>query len=200
MPYPSGIKLDALVPVEIMSVYNLHTAKLPSRMAYFTPDTADALAKSAEDYSTNLGGTLYLSDGFRGEYAQGCAYLDYLAGHHMTAQMNDFLADHPEFVGYTPRPKMAYSPPPGGSMHESGRAIDIELDPNWSKTSPEVLRETLEKHGWVPIADLGQSEAWHMEFRGPFQAVYDSTLPETGDHKQAYRAMTEAAIADIKEA
>jgi len=198
MAYPAGVKPDALVPVEVMSTYTDHTSHLPSRMAYFTPDTADALAQAAEDYSTNLGGTLYLSDGFRSEYAQACAHLDYLYGHHLTAQINVFLSLHPELVSYTPHPKTAYSPPPGGSMHEAGRAIDVDQDPKWSGTTAEVLRETLEKYGWVHIAALGSSESWHYEYRGKFQEVYDATLQETGDSKKAYKAMTEAAIADIK--
>ena len=199
MSYPPGIKPDALVPIEILSIYNQHSALLPSRMAYLVPDGAQSLADAAAEYSSESNGTLYLSDAFRSFIAQAQAHIDYLAGHHMTAQINVFLSLHPELVGYTPHPKRAYSPPPGGSMHEAGRAIDVDLDAHWSKTPPEVLRDTLVKYGWTTIADIGDLESWHLEFRGDFQSVYDAVMQEGGTAKMAYRAMVEAAIADIQE-
>jgi hypothetical protein len=64
-----------------------------------------------------------------------------------------------------------FSPLPGGSLHEAGRAFDLDLE---ALLKDEII--TLEdfwgiaRHrGLVPIIaspDPGKSEAWHFECRG----------------------------------
>jgi len=75
----------------------------------------------------------------------------------------------------------AYAAPPGGSYHQARRAIDISLG--------DLKFTGLEKKDWVsklwsvykplgftPIIsspDFGKSEAWHADYRGPWQHVRD---------------------------
>lgn len=136
--------LTPLVPVNLPSIYNRQP--LPARMARASKDFAIALA----DLSNKLP-NLRWSDLFRSYEMQKQANLDYLQGR-----------------------KRAFSPPPGGSLHEAGRAMDIDLS-----TIGMSLAEFwafLKPLGMVPIIaspNAGASEAWHFEFRGSHQLVYD---------------------------
>ena len=90
-----------LVPITIRSIYR--DAPLPARMAVCTPDTRAAILGVIQDLKS-LGHDLRLSDLFRSYEMQNEANLDYVQHR-----------------------KKAYSPPPGSSMHEAGRAMDIDL-------------------------------------------------------------------------
>ncbi|SRR5213593_904995 len=85
-----------VVPITVASIYN--NAALPSRVARCTPDTARALQNVVDDLRS-LGHDLRLTDLFRTYDMQRQANQDYVQGR-----------------------KKAYSPPPGGSLHEAGRA------------------------------------------------------------------------------
>ena len=83
-----------LLPIKIASIYN---GDLPKRLARCTADMTSAVLGVVKD----LGGTgneLVLSDMYRSHDMQFQAYMDYKTGK-----------------------KSAFSPPPGGSMHEAGR-------------------------------------------------------------------------------
>ncbi len=136
--------LTPLVPVNLPSIYN--GQPLPARMARASKDFAAALA----DLSARLP-KLRWSDLFRSYEMQKQANLDYLQGR-----------------------KKAFSPPAGGSLHEAGRAMDIDL--STIGMSLADFWAYLKPLGMVPIIaqpNPGTSEAWHFEFRGSHQLVYD---------------------------
>ena len=77
---------------------------MPERMARVTPDMKRALYGIRDELQAQ-GGKFELSDLFRSYDMQFQAYLDYSSGK-----------------------KSSKSPPPGSSMHESGRAFDLDLE------------------------------------------------------------------------
>lgn len=181
-----------LVPIKVLSIYPLKSEKkgpLPKNMAYLTPDAARALEAAAREFE-QMGCCFRLSDAYRSTAMQAKAHEDWRTGR-----------------------KKAYSPPAGGSFHEAGRAIDIDLAALIHKPSvpkgfrqigePEV-RAVLARHGWTPISSMGHpnmvdvSESWHFEFRGPFQAVYDKEV-RRGNKAGAYKAAARAAIKDLSQ-
>jgi hypothetical protein len=136
--------LTPMVPVTLPSIYN--NQPLPARMARASKDFAVALA----DLSQKLP-RLRWSDLFRSYEMQKAANADYLEGR-----------------------KKAFSPPPGGSFHEAGRAMDIDL--STIGMSLADFWAFLKPLGMVPIInqpDSRMSEAWHFEYRGSHQKVYD---------------------------
>jgi D-alanyl-D-alanine carboxypeptidase len=91
-------------PVEDIKIKSIYpSGDLPKNMARCTPDMLNALQGAAADVKT-AGGELILSDLYRSYDMQLQAHLDYVTGK-----------------------KKAFSPPPGGSMHEAGRAFDLDL-------------------------------------------------------------------------
>jgi hypothetical protein len=100
---------------------------------------------------------------------------------------------------YVSRKKKAFSPAPGGSMHEGGRAIDIDL----ASIGVPLSRfwEIARAHGFLPIIDKpesSRSEAWHFDFRGSHQAVYDYVRGgKAGAAMPPYTQMAASAIAAI---
>ena len=139
--------LTPLVPITVSSIYN--NAALPARMAKCTPDTAAALEGVVEDLRAR-GHELRLSDLFRSYEMQRQANLDYVE-----------------------KRKKAYSPPPGGSMHEAGRAMDIDLS-SMGVTLKEFW-DISKARGFFPIIDApitSRSESWHFDCRGSHDAVY----------------------------
>jgi hypothetical protein len=133
--------------VSVASIYN--NAALPVRMAKCTSDTAAALQGVVDDLRS-LGHELRLSDLFRSYEMQRQAHLDYVE-----------------------KRKKAYSPPPGGSMHEAGRAMDIDLS-SMGVTLKEFW-EIAKARGFFPIIDApipSRSEAWHFDCRGSHDAIY----------------------------
>jgi len=139
--------LTPLVPISVASIYN--HAPLPVRMAQCTPDTAIAIQGVVNDLRVR-GHNLLLSDLFRSYEMQRQANLDYVEGR-----------------------KRAYSPPAGGSMHEAGRAMDIDLSS--MGVSLREFWDIAKGHGFSPIIDApiaGRSESWHFDCRGSHDAVY----------------------------
>src|SRR5436190_12557252 len=92
-----------LIPITVRSIYG-NKDPLPKRMALCTPDTKAAIEGVVSDLRS-LGHELELSDLFRSFEMQKQANLDFVE-----------------------KRKKAFSPPPGGSMHEAGRAMDISLE------------------------------------------------------------------------
>jgi D-alanyl-D-alanine carboxypeptidase len=145
---------------------------LPERMAHCTPDTKSALHAIGKAIA-DRGGQLFLSDLFRSYDMQLQAHLDFVSGR-----------------------KKAFSPPPGGSLHEAGRALDLSL---------EDLNMTLKDFwpiaksaGVVPIIDKPDaklSEAWYFECRGSHQLVHDYYKSGKGTNfDKPYKAMAASAI------
>ncbi len=180
--------MSKLVPIVILGIYKTANGQLPAHMAQLAPDAAASLAE-VNDEIKRRGGTLRLSDAYRDSAMQAKAHDDYVHGR-----------------------KTAYSPPAGSSMHEAGRAIDVDLatlihpgsvPAGHTLFNENEIRSIFGAHGWTFIAPVGNphsvdvAESWHFEKRGKFAEVYDKTLKDTLDHKAAYRAMTRAAIADL---
>ena len=167
-----------LVPIEWPSIYpgkKGPNSPLPTRMAQCTPDMKAAI----EAVSTALkgkGGKLILSDLFRSYQMQFDAHQDFVTGR-----------------------TQANSPPPGGSLHEAGRAFDMDLGAIhisladfWKLAAPI---------GLVPIIDepkSGVSESWHFECRGSHQRVYDYYKAGKGKNfDKPYKAMAASAILSV---
>ena len=169
MPERSDLLLTPLVGVSVASIYKGH---LPARMARCTPDTAAALEGLVGDLRA-LGHELRLSDLFRSYAMQKQAHQDYLRGR-----------------------KQAYSPPPGSSMHEAGRAMDIDL----SSMGVPLARfwEIAAAHGFYPVIDQpipSRSEAWHFDRRGSHHAVYEYVRGgKAGAAFSPYTQMARSAI------
>ncbi len=137
-----------LISIVVPSIYDNH-GPLPARMARCTPDTAAALQAVRAELAA-LGFELRLSDLFRSSAMQRQAHDDFVSGR-----------------------KKAFSPPAGGSMHEAGRAMDIDLDSMGVALSR--FWEIARAHGFFPIIDApirSRSEAWHFDRRGSHDLVY----------------------------
>src|SRR6478735_9201943 len=98
--------MTPLIRIEFPSIYMPHNVpvSLPERMAWCPADMKSCLFR-ASDAVRAKGGELKLSDLFRSYDMQLGSYNDYASGR-----------------------KKAFSPPPGGSLHEGGRAFDLSLD------------------------------------------------------------------------
>ena len=155
--------------IVVDSIYN--GKPLPTRMAKCTPDMANAI-DILSIVLVNKKSKLVLSDLFRSYDMQFQAHLDYTSGK-----------------------KKAFSPAPGGSMHEAGRAMDIDI----SALSPLTLSDfwdIAQPLGFNPIIDTPdthKSECWHFDFRGSFQKIYDYMIThQTGT--KPYTMMAALAI------
>ena len=207
MGYPDGVQPGKLVEVKVMSIYNNHTAVLPTRMRWMTPDTAQALASLAEDLQ-GIGGMIYLSDAYRSEFEQAKAHYDYLTGVGRYGDRSVLVMQYPDLKDYQGVPKKAYSPPPGNSVHEAGRAVDFDADPRWLGIDQHTFMELAYANGWVNIVGgiggvgdplrVDTPEEWHIEHRGPFQAVYAEVLRRTGDRGNAYKTMVHEMLKDLR--
>lgn len=163
-----------LIPIGILSCYkdaNGDLVLLPSRMAQCAPDLRASLIAITGDVSAE-GGQLRLSDLFRSYDMQLQAHLDYKTGK-----------------------KSAYSPPPGGSLHEGGRAFDVDV---------AALGITLARfwqicavYGVVPIIaepKSGLDECWHFEQRGSHALVLQYYQAGKAKNMQPYTAMAASSI------
>jgi len=162
--------------INIESIYFKDEKRLPlpSRMAQCTPDTQAALIAIGKAVEKK-GGHLYLSDLFRSYEMQLQSHLDFKSGK-----------------------KKAFSPPPGGSMHEAGRAFDLDLDNLKIKLAD--FWEIGKKFGVFPIIDkpiAGKSEAWHFDCRGSHQKVYEYYTAGKGKNMKSYTAMSASGILSI---
>jgi hypothetical protein len=171
---PRTTPIASLVPIVVASTYRVNGMRvdLPSRLAHCTPDTKVAILALAESVREK-GGDLFLSHLFRNYDMQLQSYLDFASGK-----------------------KAAFSPPPGGSLHEAGRAFDLDLEAvNMPLTS---LWQLTGAAGLTPIIvtpDPRASEAWHFECRGSHQLVYEHYRAGKGRNFSApYKAMAASAI------
>lgn len=166
-----------LVPIDILSVYKNKfddPVPLPARMARCTPDMYLAIVNTSKALAKR-GGKLILSDLFRSYEMQFQAHLDYVSGK-----------------------KSAYSPPPGGSFHEAGRAFDLDL--NAMKIGLDEFWELAATFGLVPIINepkKGASESWHFECRGSHQIVYQYYHDGKGTNFEPYKAAAASSILAI---
>ncbi|MCT2562418.1 hypothetical protein [Chryseobacterium herbae] len=166
-----------LFPIEIISIYKNKLGDLlplPMRMAKCTADTYTALINISIELKAK-GGKLILSDLFRSYEMQAQSHNDYISGK-----------------------KSAFSPAPGGSFHEAGRAFDLDLSS--IKVSLSDFWKIAKKHGVVPIIDEPKksiSEAWHFECRGSHQVVYDYYNAKKGKNFKPYKAAAASAILSI---
>lgn len=145
--------------IEIESIYkdkNGNRLLLPSRMAQLVDRAADSLEYMIRDVSI-MGGKLYISDAFRSYADQKKAHDDYISGK-----------------------KKAFSPPPGHSYHEAGRAIDIDLES--LGISLMHFWEICKNRGWNPVIrspDPTVSEAWHFEFLDHWNKISKNDYKQT---------------------
>ncbi len=169
--------MTPLVQITIASIYGLHGAPvpLPSRMARCPPDVKQALERLAAALDAQ-GGKLVLSDLFRSYDMQLGAHQDHVSGR-----------------------KSAFSPPPGGSLHEAGRSFDLDLGQLGMKLGQ--FWQLAAPIGIVPIIDTpdaGASEAWHFECRGSHALVYDYYKAGKGTNfDKPYKAMAASAIVSV---
>jgi hypothetical protein len=162
-----------LVRPVVISVYEVNGQRvlMPERMARSTPDMKKSMYGIRADVKA-AGGKFELSDLFRSYDMQLQAHLDFTSGK-----------------------KKAFSPPPGGSMHEAGRAFDVDLKA--LKLLLADFWQIAQKHGVVPIItqpDSRASEAWHFECRGSHQLVYDYYKAGKGTNFTPAAAMAASAI------
>ena len=166
-----------LVKPLVLSIYEVsgHRVLLPERMARCTPDMKAALYALRDDLKAK-GGDLVLSDLFRSYDMQFQAHLDYVT-----------------------HKKSAYSPPPGGSLHEAGRAFDIDLK-SIESTLP-AFWAVAQARGLVPIIDRPDPslpECWHFECRGSHQRVSDYyKAGKATNFDSGYHAMAASAIVAV---
>ena len=172
-----------LKPISIESVYftkgpdQRRRVNLPARMSYATPDLEKALRAIASDVESR-GGHIYLSDLFRSHDMQLQAHRAFVEGR-----------------------KSAYSPPPGSSMHEAGRAFDMDLTVLTAIKMPlSQFWQMAAAHGVVPIISTPNSslsEAWHFECRGSHSLVKAYYEAGNANNMKSYEAMTVSAIASV---
>ena len=169
-----------LVPVEIISIYpekNPNKVNLPQKMAQCTPDMKKAVLDTRDELQSR-GITLRLSDMFRSRDMQ-------LQAHIENAK------------------KGVFSPMPGGSLHEAGRAFDLDLG---SLLKPDIIKlkdfwEIGGRHGLVPIVGSPNpklKESWHFECRGSHALIRQYYLDgKGGKNMKAYEAMAASSILAI---
>ena len=169
-----------LLPIEISSIYfDKHKTRLnlPERMAHCTPDMKAAVMNVRTDLKTK-GIDLFLSDMFRSHGMQ-------LQAHVENAK------------------KSVFSPLPGGSMHEGGRALDLDLDAllKGNIITLADFWEIARAHGLSPIVGTpnpGLKESWHFDCRGSHNKVRQYYLDGKGGTKmKPYEAMAASAILAI---
>lgn len=166
-----------LLAISIDSIYKDKNGgnALPARMAKCTPDMHAAALALKADVKT-MSADLVLSDMFRSFKMQFDANQDFVT-----------------------KKKTAFSPPPGGSMHEAGRAFDMDLD-QIRKLTLAKFWPVAAKHGIVPIIDkpvAGVSESWHFDRRGSHGIVYDYYTAKKGTNFKPYTAMAASGIVSI---
>jgi len=163
--------------ITITSVYkdnNGERVPLPKRMALCTPDMEAAIRAVSAPVAAR-GGRLFLSDLFRSFDMQLQSHMDFVNGK-----------------------KTAFSPPTGGSMHEAGRALDLDVDSLGVELSDfwEIARPL----GLFPIIakpDPKVNESWHFDCRGSHHIVYEYYTSGKGTNLKPYTAMAASAILSI---
>lgn len=171
-----AVNATYLVPIEIASIYEHHgqPVNLPERMAWCTPDMFDSLVRLDAALHAE-GGRLVLSDLFRTYDMQLQAHLDWKTGK-----------------------KSAYSPPPGESMHEAGRAFDLDL--KQIGVGLAELWKIAASCGLTPIIatpNPSADEAWHFDCRGSHDRVYKYYAAAANPVLKPYTAMSISAVLAI---
>src|SRR5262245_17972322 len=116
--------------ISVTSIYKNKAGQrilLPKRMAHCTPDTEAAIRAVSTELERREG-RLFLSDLFRSFDMQLQSHMDFVNGK-----------------------KKDFSPPPGGSFHEAGRAFDLDLGNLRIKLSE--FWDLARPHGLMPIID-----------------------------------------------
>lgn len=165
-------KFKGVVRVSVPGTYP-KGKPLPASMSKLVEEAAISLKKVYEEV-VKAGGHLYISDMFRSAIMQQKAHEDWKMGR-----------------------KSSYSPPACSSVHEAGRAIDI--DAYDTGIGHKKVREILNANGWTNIVEtLTGSECWHYEFRSKKWEEYRKKY----DYKAMARAMKEEIgnLAGIKQA
>lgn len=165
-----------LTKVKVDDIYGSEDTPLPDRMAQCTPDMANAIQTLQKELSLR-NSRLVLSDMFRTFDMQYQAWRDYTSGK-----------------------KKAYSPRPGGSMHEAGRAMDISINHLKPLTLEDFWNIAIPL-GFSPIINtpsVNISECWHFDYRGSHQLVYDyyNSISKEKRNMKPYEAMSVSAITD----
>jgi hypothetical protein len=169
-----------LIPVEILSIYfdkDKQRVNLFKRLAQCTPDTKAAVMNVKAELDAK-GVKLFLSDMFRSHDMQ-------LQAHIENAK------------------KGVFSPLPGGSMHEAGRAIDLDLDALLAGgvLSLKDFWDIASRHGFFPIVGEPNpelKEAWHFDCRGSHNKVRQYYVDgKGGSGMKPYQAMAASAILAI---
>ncbi|SFD99571.1 hypothetical protein SAMN05518672_10481 [Chitinophaga sp. CF118] len=166
-----------LIPINVISIYKNSLGDLlplPTRMAKCTPDTHTAIINTAMGLAKK-GGRLILSDLFRSYDMQAQSHQDYIS-----------------------KKKKAFSPPPGGSFHEAGRAFDLDLSA--IKISLADFWAIAAKSGIFPIIKqpkAGVSESWHFDCRGSHQIVYQYYEDGKGTNFKPYTAAAASGILSL---
>ena len=161
-----------LVHIDILSPYldkNKERIQLPERMAKCTPDTQKAILAIRARLEA-MGGKLILSDMFRSFDMQFQSNKDFESGK-----------------------KKAFSPPPGGSLHESGRAIDLQLvDLKINLADFWVIAREFNLLPIIKTPDDSASEAWHFDHAGSHSLVQAYALHHSSTN--SYGEMAASAI------
>jgi hypothetical protein len=169
--------MTPLLSIVVASIYEVNGVKvpLPPRLARCTPDMKQAI-RDASMKVEQKGGILELSDLFRSYDMQLGSHNDYVSGR-----------------------KKAFSPPPGGSLHEAGRSLDLSIDALGMSLTD--FWKIAAKTNLVPIISepkANLSEAWHFECRGSHQLVYDYYKAKKGSNfDKPYQAMAASAIVSV---
>jgi hypothetical protein len=167
-----------LLPIEILSIYFKHNQRLnlPEDLARCTPDLKKAVL-NVRDTLGAMGVDLFLSDMFRSHDLQLQAHIDNAK-------------------------KGINSPLPGGSMHEAGRAFDLDLEA-LLKDNALTLADfwnIAKANNLSPIIsepDPDSSEAWHFECRGSHAIVRQYYNDGKASNMPAYTAMAASAIVSV---
>lgn len=154
------------------------------RVGIFTGDTQESLL-TLDLLLREHGYLLVVSDGFRDPDEQQRARDRYLAWVRAGRP-------RPSNPAWRASMKAAFVAVPGESWHVAGRAVDIDVNlvrgivpgmKAWQAPEPvegEDLAgfwELLRKTGWNPIVerpDSRLSEAWHIEYRGPWATMAEA--------------------------
>ena len=177
MPLPCRVELVRVDP-QIRSYYKVGGKRAPLHTlkgGRATPDAAEALL-ALHLAVADAGGTLMLTDCYRDAAVQAGARKKY----ETWAAAGKPKRSSAAWNGKTM--KAAFVAKPGRSGHNGGRSIDVahmeaapasvpkdqKLDWLWAIARPL---------GWTPIikiANEGESEAWHFDFKGPWAHVYEA--------------------------
>ena len=156
------MKPNFLQPVVAPSTYFVKKKRVnvPARMAWLAPGASDTLQVLLMEVPT-----LFISDMYRTPEDQDRAHMDYKLGR-----------------------KSAYSPPAGGSWHEVGRAIDVDVDAlngyaYRGEYNLAAFWKIAQTYGWTPIIEhpVSAPECWHFEYQGTY-----AKLPRPWNIRAAY--------------